>query len=771
MKKLWVFFIVLILSSSLAAAQTTTPQPNLRRNLQPGPQLAVFPFVSSEPRLGFAVAERLTYAFQAPSIPPELALGLVPPLLLQDATFISPLNLLGHEGTGSRFAATFLRETLAVSTVVTGRLELTGKGLELTLFVARPEAARSYVFTAPEAFPERLVVQAQRVLSVTGLTPNPDARTGIDLSSPYGTFIDGLIDLGSGFPAQAAPLLRRAGAALSAEPRWTRRAEAVTQLLSAQPQTALARTPLLAAVVALNTQPFDEGEVTRAFTASNLPVTRLWQALLAAQAGDAALARQKFTAASGYPFAAAQALLYELGKTDAAALHTELQALTKQYPDALSVLVGGLFLAQGIDDAGLEKTLATRLTKLAPAFAYPYERLSQLAFDRDDPEAAATALRTATRLEPQRDLYWTNLGWAYYLLGALDASEAASQQALALSPDDTVALYNLGLVQVLLGRSGLALDTYARAADLDLQADDQLDPAATGDLRGALKRYPDVPDLHYVLATLLEVSGQPGAAAAQFGRFTEQGRGPLVADAEARLAALRAPAPPLRFTAGLRAGVGAAAQAVPAYLPGDLLYTRFELSTPGDALPTPLRISLRLTDGAGEVVGTSSTTERAPLPPNTVALEVTDAALSLPPTLKPGRYTLEVSAHARGRAAQTSLPVNVTAQTAPLARQLVGRGVTLRSLGGQALYSSTTGNDALLGTLLGELARATSQAAETLPVVPNGRFAGEGGGALFGSSDAQDVRDFLRFTLQSANTDGMFAEFYARWALAGAPAP
>ena len=91
---------------SWAAAQKL-PQ-GLRQHLPQGPQLVVFPFVSSEPRLGFAVAERLSATrFKDPSIPPELALGLVPPLLLQDATFISPLNLLGHEGTGSRFAASF----------------------------------------------------------------------------------------------------------------------------------------------------------------------------------------------------------------------------------------------------------------------------------------------------------------------------------------------------------------------------------------------------------------------------------------------------------------------------------------------------------------------------------------------------------------------------------------------------------------------------------------------------------------------------------------
>jgi hypothetical protein len=113
----------------------------------------VFPFVSDEPRLGLAVADRLAHAFVDPSIPPELALGLVPPLVLQEGRFISPLNLLGDEGTGSRYAAALLREALHVETAVTGRVRYTAAGLELDLFVAGPEGARNFLLRVPEAFP------------------------------------------------------------------------------------------------------------------------------------------------------------------------------------------------------------------------------------------------------------------------------------------------------------------------------------------------------------------------------------------------------------------------------------------------------------------------------------------------------------------------------------------------------------------------------------------------------------------------------------------
>ena len=764
--RLLVFTAVFL--GNLAVAQTS---PNV-------PQLAVFPFVSSEPRLGVAVADRLTHAFADPSIPPELALGLVPPLLLEEGTFISPLNLLGDEGTASRFAAAFLREALRVDTAVTGAVQLTGEGLELRLFVARPDGARSFLFRAPEAFPERLVAQAQGALrSYAALTPKPGARLGIDLSSPYGTFIDGLVALGSGFPDEALPLLRRAGAALRAEPRWRTRAEAVQQLLSERPGEAGARAqtqyPLLAAVVALNAQPFSDEAVTRAFSRSQLPLASLWQTLLSVQDGDNKAARAGFTALGEYPYAEAQALLYRLGKADNAKLKTDLQTLQKQYPDALSVLVSGLFLAQGLEDGTLEQTLATHLSELAPAFAYPFERLSQLAFDRNDPQAAAVALRTATRLEPQSDLYFTNLGWAYYLLGALGASETASEEALRLNPAEVIALYNLGLVQTVTGRLGLALDTYAQATDLDLQADDQLDPAATEDLQNALAVYPDVPSIYYALGTLLEVSGKVGPAAAQFERYAARGKGPLVAEAEARVTALRAPAPPLRL-APVQLGVGAEARTVADYVPGDLLYARFELSTPGEALPTPLQITLRLEDSGGTAVSESASTERALLPPNTVALELTEVSLSLPQTLKPGRYILKVSVRSRGRVARSQVRVPVTTRPPSLARRLIGQGVILRSLTtGRPLYpDGSLGDDALVQTLLAELSRAAAEAAETLPEATGGRFAGQGGEAVFRSSSKQDVRDFLSFVLQTgANTDGPFAELYARWALAGAPLP
>jgi hypothetical protein len=232
--------------------------------------------------------------------------------------------------------------------------------------------------------------------------------------------------LGGGFPEEALPLLSRSAAALSAEGRWQRRAEALEELFSDRPAPARARYPLLAAVVALNTRPFDGAAASRAFAGSGTPLGTLWQALLAAQAGDAATARARFAAlGADYPFAVTQRLLYRLSGGEKA-VREELRRLLRREPESLGVPLGGLFAAQTLGDGALEQALATRLTRLAPALPYPYERLSQRAFDRKDPKAAAAALRTATRLEPTSGLHWTNLGWAYYLLNVLTESEAAT---------------------------------------------------------------------------------------------------------------------------------------------------------------------------------------------------------------------------------------------------------------------------------------------------------------------------------------------------------
>lgn len=740
------------------------------------PQLAVFPFVSEDPRLGFAVADRLTQAFSAPKVPPELALGLVPPFVLQDGQFISPLTLLGQPQSGSRHAAVLLRELLGTEVVVTGRVRYRENSLELQLFIARERASYSLYLQAPETEPASLIRQARAVLyAYTGLSPAPGAPLTFDLSSAYGTFIDGLMQLSAGQPEAALGLLENAERAADAETRWRRRAAALRAVLTGGGASA---TPLLAGVVELSRDPFDAQRIRRAFAGSEEPLAGLWDVLLLLQEGNEGGARQALSAleTARYPFAEVEALLYEVRSAEARThAETDLMALLARQPASLAAHLAGLLVAQTLQDTALEREVATRLRELAPAFAYPYERLSQAAFAQNDALAAATALKTATRLEPASSLYWTNLGWAYYLLGVLEQSESASRRAGQLDDNDYISRYNLGLVQVVSGRLTQALNTYDEALARDLLADDALDPAAIDDLLGALERYPGVPAIHYALATLYEVKGELGAAASAYERYVELGGGSLVAEARARAEVLRAPPAPFAIGPEVRVGVGADTLDVPAYVPGDILYPRFELSTEGEELPTPLSVELRLKDASGRVLAQAAGSERLRLPPGTVALELDSVSLELPRTLRPGRYGLELRARARGREALRRVPLTVAAPPAPLVRQLLGRGIILRELqSAQPLYpqdaAQATTDQTFIATLLGELEQNATAAAETLPEITQGRFAGQSGEALFASSGPQDIRDFLAFLLaRAAGTDASFADLYANWALEGAP--
>ncbi len=744
------------------------------------PRVAVFPFNSRDPNLGLAVADRLTHALAVPSLPPELTLGLVPPYVLQDGRFISPLSLLGQDQTGSESAAALLREHLNVEVAVTGRVRLGDEGLELSLFVAQADSTRRFLFRAPETAPAQLVSQARAALTIyAGLPVDPDAPLSLDLSSPYGTFIGGLASLASGAAATALPRLEEAARVPGAEPRWERRAAALRAVLAGEPTP---QTPLLAGVVGLNAETFDARAIRRAFAPSPLPLARLWDALLAVQAGDTSEARQSLIAlqALNYPYADIERVLFDLRDENAVQnAEASLRGLLRTQPDALAVMVGGLFVAQTLGNGALETDIATRLTRRLPEFAYAYERLSQTAFDRNDPLAAAIALKTATRLEPGSSLYWTNLGWAYYLLGALDESEAASQRATELDDNDFIARYNLGLVQVVTGRLEVAVLTYEAATSRDLLGDNTLDPAATDDLRQALTRYPDEPGIRYVLALLYEMSGRLDAAATEYARYAATAQDDFAALAERQAEVLRAPPPPIEISRGARLGVGPEVLSLPNYVSGDLLYPQFEISTPGDEVSTPFEVHLRLRDAAGKILTEGVSTERTPLPPETVAIEITNTSLELPEALQSGRYGLEITVRSRGREARVTLPLRVAAGRVPLARRLLGRSITLRdAVSGQPLYSdqdaaaSWTSDRALIGTLLGELERSASAAAETLPEVGVGRFAGQTGDVLFDSSRPQDVRDFLGYLLAAApGTDASFADLYANWALEGAPTP
>ena len=732
--------------------------------------------------MGVAVAERIATALEVSEQPerpvevlgPEVALALVPPLAVQNG-FLNPLIFLGQsQSASSRTATVLLRDALGADAALTGRIEFVAGQLELTFNLATQRGLYTFSATAPEDAPARL---AQTVLAVLGqrLELSSTPAEAIDLDSPYGDYIEAVTLLSGGFVAEAQTALERA---VEADPRYRALLEDI-QAAREGDLTDVSNLPLSAAL-ALSAQPLDEAAALRTFQAlterSELGAYQTWLGLLQAEAGNDVGATQAFNAAASYPYGrAARALYNALNEGSSTDILTDIEGVAQS--GSWGGLLGTLLAAQQLEDPVLEKGLATQLSHLAPNLPYSFERLSHLAFDADRPFDAAQALLVATELEPESDLYWTNLGWAYYLLGRLNVSEEASLKALELNPDETVAWYNLGLTRAVTERLGAAMDAYAEA----LSRDPQVDDAAVEDLENALERYPDAAEVHFALATLYEAEDKGEAAVAQFERYLDRGdNAPRFAQrAEQRLQVLRAPPAPLEITDGARLTLGPDNLSAAAFRPGDRLFPDFELFTPGIELPQEVTLTLRLVDEQGAEVENASLEESFAIPGDAVALQVDDIGFSLPPELAPGRYGLEVTLNAsRERQASTTLPLEIEGE-ALFVRQLVSQGILLRSFSSNTpLYDERNlalSNEQLAQRLLAELSENAEAAEEALPEVTTGRFEGLSGVALFNQSSAQDIRDFLTFLLAQPNGEGEFrvnfVDAYAQWALEGAPTP
>ncbi len=752
------------------------------------PSLAVYPFSSSAPTLGVAVADTLATRFENAFADESLTVygpaatpALIPPFVAQEG-FISPLALLNPSATDLSDAdgAALLREALGVDVAVTGALRLADMGLELDLFVATNSGVQRYRLNAPEEAPGELVAGALTLASSALNLARPPGGATIDLSGPYGDFVEGLTLLSAGFVGEARGALEEAvDAGGDVEEGELARWQAVLDDLVAAQEGRMAADPVLDAALALNLEPFDAARAQEAFArlaeVTALPAADLWLATLRVSEGDEAGARASFDAAADYSYGLAARALYRAVRGGDA---QDAQADVAQVlgTNSRGALLGAALAAGGLENTALEKEVLTRLTRVAPTLAYPFEQLSFIAFDEDDPLAAAEALVVATRLEPQSNLYWTNLGWAYYLLGLLDESEAASLRATGLITEETfqpwISLYNLGLARVVTGRLGEALTAYEEALFLDPEVDDE----AVIDLENALELYPGVPGVSFALATLYEAEGRTDEAARQYERFIQEGgEADFVEEAGARLAVLRAPPALLEIPSGGRLSLGLGGEAAAPYRPGDRLYPVFELSTPGAELPNEVVVELTLTDEGGATVDDLALSQQLSLPRDAVAVQIDDVGLDLPTTLTPGAYTLKVAVSAEGdRRATLSLPFELAGEPSFL-RGLLSRDIVLRSLEDLPLYArrdldAPDADNALVSALITALRDSAEAAEEVLPTPTAGRFEGVGGGEIFSTSSEADVRDFLSYLLESTtgNADLTFVDAYAQWALESA---
>ena len=507
-----------------------------------------------------------------------------------------------------------------------------------------------------------------------------------------------------------------------------------------------------------------------------MPLANVWRGALAASVNDRVGAGAALDlGAQGFAYGRAVRASF-LHSRGSAAYVDDIDWLLAEGPGAGSAaLFGASLVAEVAGDVDRQRTALLALTRAAPFMAYPLDRLSHIYFDEGDGRAATEVLAVAVELEPDSDLYWTNLGWAYYLVGALEESEEASTRAQSLDGNLEVAAYNLGLVRAVTGRLEEALASYQQA----LRADPAVNQEAIADLENARDLYPGQPAVDYSLGVLFEADGTRSEARKAYERYVRSAAGDsaaasyVAADRE-RLVALSAPLPPLVIEEGLRLTLGARGPASAPYHAGDPLFPTFELSTPGDELPADVDVTLSLlpaaaVDGAAlvEVEGVVA------IPAGAVGFVVDTLELTLPLDLTAGDYAVAVEV--RGDEGQfVSTSTTLTVLGAPdVLRQLVGRSLVMTAFeSGRPLYSSADlGSQRLLATLLQELQATADLAEQALPNVEAGRFAGLTGGQVFWGSTEQDVADFLGYVLLSEARDSRFSfvDAYAQWALDGAP--
>ena len=731
--------------------------------------LVVYPLESQDVLLGTAVADQVAEAFgaQFDTIGPDVAPLLVPPVVVsggfQNLTDFLVTDPRAGAGLDTSAGARLVRDVLGADGVLTGSVVSEGEALTAQLFLADESGVRSFSVNAPEDDPGLLANKVVAVLANRLEVERPELDAEIDLSAPYGEYVRALALTGAGLLEQALETLEVDNLADDERARTLR--DDLTAVRVGGEGSSSARL----AATSLSLDPLDEDLSIRyfqeLFDETGLPAAKTWTASLYASDNRNELAEEAFAvAAETYPFGEAAQTAYRVANgTD-----TELNA--EAYPSNLGVLLATSVTAQFSEAVAVEKAALLSLTRLAPSFVYPFERLSFVAFDEDDAFAAAQALAVATRLEPENDVYWTNLGWSYYLLGLLEQSELASIRATELAPDQVIALYNLGLARVVRGQTEAAMEVYAEALALDPAVDD----AAIEDLENALEIYPDEPEILYPLATLYEQEGRRDEAEATFEQYLAVGSEPFTGQAETRLEVLRAPLPPLEISPGASLGLGQDRLRAAPYRPGDRVYPAFELYTPGAELPNQVTLTATLvpTSGGDAVVIQERTLN---VPPSAIGFVVEDIGINLPSDLAAGEYTLNLNASAsEERSAEAALDFSVAGEPR-LLRQLVSRDITMLGLvANTPLYSEDDlerPDTVLIGTLVEELRSSAEDADAALPTVETGRFEGFGGGELFRESTVEDVRDFITFLLEQETSEATFSfvDAYAQWALEGAP--
>lgn len=735
----------------------------------------VHPFRSQDPVVGVAVAERIASALaDVVVLGPEVAPMLVAPIVVPGG-FLNPLRATPG-GAYDRSGVAIVAGAVGVPVVVSGVLGIAADGLRLELIASVDGALRSAVVHAPMGDLDLLVARAAplvaRWLGTVARPARPLDLSGVDQVPARARSL-----IGAGFMGEALELLE---GIVDPHPTDARLRDDLRAAVAGDG----AGDAALAAMATLSSS--DPDAPGRAFARwraeGGPPVADVWAGAWARGFGADAEADRAFAAAAVYPYgraaAAADRVTAGLTSGDAAEAEAARAALAGLLDETEpAALIAAAFAANALEDAALEDRLLASLGRAVPFLAYPFERRSFLAFDRDDARGAAQALAVAVELEPDSDLYWTNLGWSWYLLGFLERSEAASLRAIALDPSQYIARFNLGLVRVVTGRLEAALADYREA----IRFDPEVDREAIADLVAAEADYPDAVGVPFALAFLLDRAGLRAEAADAYERYARRvaaepgapgADAARAREAESRLAALRAPLPPIEILEPPVLNLGRRGPVVATAQPGDPLTVVFEVGTPGDALPRRLDLAVELLDADGAVLASDAASVDVPTGAIGYVLDLLE--LEVPERLASGSYALVVVATGDGQEARATRDLEVAGE-ADRVRRLIGRGLVPTTLEtGQALIAARdlgVAASAVWTRWLAELRATAPLAEEALPPATSGRFADMSGGEAFAASEEADLLDFVDHLLASGARRSTFAlvDAYAQWVLDGAP--
>ncbi len=743
--------------------------------------LIVHPFDAQDPALGSVMADRVARALGPEVIGPGAAPALVVPLAAPSG-FVNPVVFIDDPSLSSRDGAWLLRGASGADAALVGALRAEGDDLVLLLELDHSSAERRATLRGDRADPGELAARAA-VLVGRWLGRTADAVPELDMAGVDGALGRALALVAAGLPFEALDALEQARGEAPLPPRVEQLVatlEAATLDAPFDPAGADLDELATRAVVTLNLG--DLPGAAAAFSAladAGLPVGHAWAGTIAYSEADPVAAASAFDRAVEQPeydvgWAARAAFRHAVGDDEGAARDRE-RVLASPVASPAGLLLASV-AANLAGEPADEAALLERLGRVAPYLTYSFERRSFLAFDEGDALGAAQALVVALELDDQSDLYWTNYGWALYLLGFLERSEAASRRALELEHGQFIARYNLGLVQVVTDRLDAALASYREA----LRSDPHVDPEAIADLVEALERYPAAVGVPFALALLQEARGDREAAAAAFERYAELAaahpQAPAadparVREASERAVALRAPLPPIAITGDLGVRLGRRGPVLESARAGDPLVVTFEVTTEGDSLPRTLQLRARLEDDVGAVIAVAD--QMVDVPMGAIGFVVQVARLELPEQLPSGRYALAVRAGGDGLEAEAVRTLEVAGSADEL-RRLIGRDVDLLALETERLLFTPRDlaqPEVLVDRLLRELRSVADVAEEVLPVPESGRFAGLSGGEVFDASSEDDVLDFIAYVLDegAADTSFTFVDGYAEWALQGAP--